>query len=291
MTATWSQGRWSEPRAVIGAREAARALGRSVRKLGNAGVYRDSKGDPVIVFASVSIGGWSGASLNLMRSTDEGETWSGPRRLVTSPVFDISTLVRSPPLPMSDGSILVPAYDELRHPYPSALMLSANGRVVGHRRIGASRHALQPVVVRFDDRSARAYMRAKPAHWVFVSDTSDAGRSWSDLTPIDIPSLDNPVAVERLDGDHLLVVYSARGSSDSDAGPLTLALSADGGRTWRPIHAISHDKGHARYPWLIAGPDGNYHLLYTRTIGPGSEIVHVRFSRDWLAARGGPPCR
>ena len=116
MTATYADGRWSTARAIIDARETARALGRYVRKLGNAVVYRDSRGNLVLIFASVSIGGWSGASLNLMRSADDGETWSVPRRLITSPLFDFSTLVRGPPVPMSDGSILIPAYDEfLQH--------------------------------------------------------------------------------------------------------------------------------------------------------------------------------
>ena len=42
----------------------------------------------------------------------------------------------------------------------------------------------------------------------------------------------------------------------------------------------------ARYPWLMAVADRHYHLFYTHAVAPGSEIVHVRFSRDWLAANG-----
>ena len=150
--------------------------------------------------------------------------------------------------------------------------------------------SLQPVIVRFDDRSARAYTRARLTQFALASDTSDAGWSWSELSPIGIPSRDNPVAVERLDGDNLLIAYNALNPSGV-VRPLTLALSADRGKSWRDIHAISHERGVSRYPWLMAGPDGHYHLFYTQTIKPGSEIAHVRFSPDWLAARGGPPCR
>ena len=274
---------------VINAPDTTRALGRYVRKLGNAVGYRDSRGELVLLYASVAIGGWSGASINLMRSTDDGETWSAPRRLVTSPLFNISTLVRGPPVPMRDGSVMVPTYDELTAPYSTVLVLAVDGRVIGHRRIGGGRNALQPVIVRFDERSARSYMRARRLQFAQTSDTADAGFSWSNQIPMDIPSLDNPVAVERLGGDHLLLSYNAPDARGT--GPLSLALSADRGRTWRLIHSFEHDRGVGRYPWLMSGPDGHYHLFYTRTTGQGSEIVHVRFGHGWLAARGGPPCR
>lgn len=290
MTATFSAGAWSTPRAIIGARAAGRAVGRYVRKLGNAVVYRDSRGRLVLLFATMSIGGWSAASLNMMHSTDDGETWSVPRRLVTSPVFDFSTLVRSPPVPMQGGAAMIPAYDELANPYPQAIVLADDGRVVGRRRIGDRRASLQPHVVRFDERSARVYTRARRTGFALASDTADAGWSWSALAATGLASLDNPVAVERIGDGHLLAVYNVRGPSDVVAGPLTLALSQDRGRSWRNIHAVDLGQGPARYPWLMAGPDGHYHLLFTQSVAPGSAIVHLRFSRDWLVAQGGPPC-
>jgi predicted neuraminidase len=290
MTATYANGVWSPARAIIGARQTARAVGRYVRKLGNAVVYRDSRGNLVLLFASMSIGGWSAASLNIMRSTNEGETWSAPRRLVTSPVFDFGTLVRSPPVPMSGSAVMVPAYDELANPYPEVIVLADDGRVVGRRRIGDRRASLQPQIVPFDDRAARVFTRARRTGYALAGETADAGWSWSSLVSMALPSLDNPVAALRLDGDTALIAYNARGLSDSVAGPLMLARSADRGRTWRDVHAMHHERGTARYPWLMAGPNGLYHLFYTHAAPPGSAIVHVRFSRDWLAARGGPPC-
>jgi predicted neuraminidase len=290
MTATYAQGRWSAPRTVIDPREASRALGRYVRKLGNAVIYRDSRGELVLIFASVSFGGWSAASPNLMRSSDDGETWSAPVPLVTSPLFNFSTLVRSPPLLMTNGSVLIPAYDELHHTYPEVLVLTDDGRVAGRRRIGARRFALQPAIVPFNDRVARAYMRAQRTLFAFTSDTADAGATWSDLVQIAIPSVDNPLAIERVAGDHMLAIFNDRGREGAAVGPLSVALSADRGKSWRVIHAIEHARGDSRYPWLMAGADRHYHLFYTQSLEPGSEIVHVRFSRDWLAAHGGPPC-
>jgi len=288
VSATFSQGRWSVPQKLVDAQIATRTLGRYVRKVGNAVIYRDSRGDLVLIFASISLGGWSAASLNLMRSKDEGETWSAPVGLVTSPVFNFSTLVRSPPLAMSDGSILIPSYDELESPYPLVIVLSDGGRVVGRRRIGSDRDALQPALVQFSGREARAYLRTKRAAHTWTSETADAGLNWSDLVPAQLPSSDSPVSAERLAGDHLLAIVNGR--REVGTGPLQFALSADRGKTWRIIHSIEHARGESRYPWLMMGPDRHFHLFYTQVLNPGSEIAHVRFSRDWLAARGGPPC-
>ena len=121
-----------------------------------------------------------------------------------------------------------------------------------------------------------------------VSETTDAGRSWSPLTPLVAPRINNQVAVQALDTEGLLIVYNDIIPGMRAAGQLMMALSSDGGASWRVIQAIDPDS--ARYPWLMTGPDNHYHLLYTRFLGAGSELVHIRFSRDWLAAHGGPPC-
>lgn len=275
---------------MIGARETAEATGRFTRKIGNSVAFRDNRGDLVLLYASISIGGWSGSSLNLIRSTDDGETWSPPRRLVTTPLFNYSTLVKAPPVLMAGGATMVPAYQEFVRPYPEVLVLDADGQVVGRRRIGSSTVALQPQLVPDGARSARVYMRARTTGRVVVSDTADAGWSWSPLTTIDVPSFDNPVAVARLDAGHALIVFNARGEGKRRTGPLLLSVSGNRDAAVRIIHTIDDSAVSARYPWLMHGPDGDYHLLFTRKLSAGSELVHIRFNRDWVAARGGLPC-
>src|SRR5204863_1028947 len=88
---------WSPESAVVTREFAQRHLRRSVRKLGNPVAGRDSKGRLCLYFVSVSVGGWAGSAVNLMVSEDEGETWSPPRRLIASPFFNISTLVKGAP--------------------------------------------------------------------------------------------------------------------------------------------------------------------------------------------------
>ncbi len=98
---------------VLATRESTQqGLSRYVRKLGNPVVALAPDQRLWLFYVSVSIGGWGGSAINAMHSEDMGETWSEPRRLVTSPFFNISTLVRGAPVFHDDGSIGLPVYHE-----------------------------------------------------------------------------------------------------------------------------------------------------------------------------------
>lgn len=310
MTSTSSDGGWSPPTAIADLRQTRRDTGRFTRKLGNPLVYRDAGGALVMLYVS-TLGGWSSASLNVMRSIDEGENWSSAGRLITSPLFNISTLVRSPVVAMSGGETLVPAYDEATRHYPIVMLFDRNGQVGGLRRIGNHTRLLQPHLLGQEGRSMRAYMRVRASTRperearaaglqpeieksvaARMSQSGDAGFSWSTPTATNIPAHNNPIAIERLSPKELLLAYNEQLRADGGAGQLTLALSSDDGAHWRVVHSIGEDTHTVRYPWLMTGPDGSLHLFHSRHGNQGGdyELVHTRISRDWLAARGGSPC-
>ena len=64
-----------------------RGLWRHVKKLGDPVIARATDGSLCFCLwmVTVSLGGWVGNSVTWARSTDEGASWSQPRRLVTSP--------------------------------------------------------------------------------------------------------------------------------------------------------------------------------------------------------------
>src|SRR5215471_2536051 len=67
---------WSKPRPVVTRESAERDLQRRIKKVGNSVVFSDKAGRLWLVYVTVSMGGWSGSSLNVTRSSDEGVTWS-----------------------------------------------------------------------------------------------------------------------------------------------------------------------------------------------------------------------
>ena len=291
-TSVYDAKTWTEPRTIMDAAATEKSVGVYVRKMGNPVVYRDAGGDLVMIFASVALGGWSGASLNMIRSADDGDVWSAPQRLVTTPTFNLSTLVKGPPVPLEGGFWLVPSYQGLVQRISEALLVDPAGRVIGRRRIGIG--ANQPQLAVTGRSQARVLMRAGETEPIRVSDTSDAGWSWSAMASIGLDSLDGPVAVASLGKGDLLMARSARSKIIHLATGMTLSVSQDGGTHWRDLFHVDEAlkiDGSMRYPWLTQAADGLYHLFFTLVRGQGSELIHVQFNRDWIAARGGPPCR
>jgi predicted neuraminidase len=295
MTATYDGRKWSTARAIIDAPATSEALGRYVRRLGNVTIYRDSRGDLVLIFASVGIGGWSGANLNLMRSRDDGETWSPPRRLTTMATFNFATNVRAPAVAAAGGLTLVPTSHEFPRRYPALMLLDEDGRVFGKRRIGLKYQGIQPFVLVLDEQRAVAFFRTRYDHLTPSSRTDYAGFSWSEPEETSVRNYDKPVAIGRLGGKRYFMIHNFVIPKEI-RGALTfmLELSEDEGRTWRPIGRLDFQldrKMQAKYPWLMVGPDDHFHLLFTLgTAKTGSELIHARFNRDWIAAKAGLPC-
>ena len=286
--------RWSAPRVIIDIPRTIEATGRYVKSLGNTLVYRDPAGELVLLYASVGIGRWSGASLNIMHSRDDGESWSTPRRLLTTPTFNFSTLVRSPAVAMEGGFTLVPAYQEFLRRFPEVLLLDRGGEVVGRRRIDNQQQAIQPLVIVLGAREALAFSRTGGgAGTVLISETLDAGWSWTSRASSPIPNFDKPVAGVRLDTGEILLIHNAPDSGGENNGPFVFTVSDDRGLSWRRLSRLALDRPGTmmHYPTLLAGSDGVYHLLFTHSLARGSQLIHVRFNRDWIAQSGGPVCR
>jgi predicted neuraminidase len=280
---------WSPERPVMTRELAQRSLQRHVRKLGNPVAGRDRGGRLCLFFVSVSVGGWAGSAINLMVSEDEGETWGPPRRLIASPFFNISTLVKGPPVQLADGTIALPVYHEFLGKFGELLRVDADGRVIGKTRLSWGKSSLQPVIVPRSDNEAVAFMRyaGDPPARILMIRTSDAGAHWGAPVKTALPNPNSAVASVLLAGGPLLLAFN---NAEENRENLALALSSDFGNTWRVARSLEGESllPHApvpeySYPWIMQDRAGNVHALYTwgRT-----HIKHVVFNRAWLEGGG-----
>jgi predicted neuraminidase len=201
---------WGEEFKLISRQTTQNILQRNIRKLGNP-VLALAPDDRVWLFyVSVSLGGWAGSSINTMYSDDSGHSWSQPKRLITSPFLNISTLVRNPPVFHEDGSIGLPIYHEFLGKFAEYLYLAPDGQIIDKIRISNGNDSLQPAVVPLDEDSAVALLRnAGRAHGkVLASFSHDRGETWSELQPADAWNPNSAVAAINEGDDDILVALN-----------------------------------------------------------------------------------
>ena len=171
--------KWGSESTLFERHQIERSLWRYVKKLGNPVIARAPDGSIWLWMVNVSLGGWAGSAITWSRSMDEGSNWSQPRRLVTSPFLNISTLVKGAPFALADGQIGLPVYHEFVTKFGEILRIDPQGRVVDKVRIPGSQTSLQPVVLVTGPKNAQVYMRSGDAKALMTSTTDDAGKTWS----------------------------------------------------------------------------------------------------------------
>lgn len=281
-------GTWEPERALVQREALERDLHRYVRKLGNPVAGRDQRGRMWLFFVSVSVGGWAGSAINAIVSDDEGRTWSPPRRLIASPFFNISTLVKGPLVLLADGTMALPVYHEMIGKFGELLRLDSEGRVIGKTRLSWGTSSLQPVVVPRSETQAVAFMRyaGDPPGRVLLVRTSDAGAHWTAPEKTALPNPNSAVGSVLLAGGPLVLAFN---NAESDRESLSLAVSNDFGGSWRVARELEGASTSPRapvpeysYPWVMQDRAGDVHVLYT---WGRSRIKHVVFNRAWLEGR------
>jgi predicted neuraminidase len=274
---------WSPPRAIVTRESAARELKRTVRKIGNPVIFADAAGTVWLVYVTVSLGGWSGSSLNLTTSTDGGATWARSRRLTLSPFLNIAELVKNRPVPLADGGWAVPIYHELAARFSEILWLRRidGGVRATKTRVTRGQAGFQPALVALDDRRALAVMRdVGSTRRIWTARTDDAGDGWAASEPLDLPNPDSGLDAIRIGDGRLLLAFN---DSTSGRENLRLAISRDDGRTWTRVATLAEESGgDFSYPFLLQSRSGDVHVVYS---WKRRQIRHVVFNPAWLDER------
>ena len=231
--------RWSDEQVVVTREQTQQALHRYVSKLGNPVVARAADGSLRLFYVTVSLGGWAGSSITSMTSSDDGATWSSPKRLITSPFLNISTLIKGTPFLYQDGTLGLPVYHEFISKFAEILRLDPQGNVLDKQRLAAGgQGTLQPVLFMQSERQARVMMRydgnQSPFHAITVT-TQDAGQHWSPPSKSTMRNSDAALTGLTLADGRMLAVYN-----DLEHGreALSLMISNDAGETWQQVNKL-----------------------------------------------------
>ena len=277
---------WSAPTVVMDRVSAEKGLLRYIAKLGNPVPSRLPDGRLQLFFVTVSIGGWAGSSISAITSDDEGLTWSHPRRLIASPLLNLSTLVKSPSVSFTDGLLGLPAYHEWVGRFGEFLRVDA-GRVIDKRRMSSGRSAIQPLIFVNDAQDASAYFRQTRSSGlpkqIPVSSTQNAGQNWQQSEDLAIANPNSAVAgVTLKSGARILALNNI----EYGRHRLVLMMSSNKSGQWQTIEVLEDDEAlpdaqrkEFSYPYMITVDGDDAHLAYT---WDRKKIRHRYFSGAWL---------
>jgi predicted neuraminidase len=285
LSAVWDSvtKQWG-PASVVLDREGAQAgLGRYIAKLGNPVPMRNINGQLQLYVVAVSIGGWAGSSISVMRSDDDGVTWSGPKRLITTPLLNLSTLVKGSGFLFADGTMGIPVYHEWIGKYGELIRLDPTGQMLDKRRMTSGRGTLQPIVFIDDAKHASAYFRQARrtgAKQIPVSHTASAGERWELAPDLSLPNPNAAIAGVELSDRTRLMVFN-----DLEHGRHRLVLAAawpnqnqadasqpakNNYSPWKTIGVLEDEtasttnpKEEFSYPYMSLNQQGQVLLVYT----------------------------
>jgi predicted neuraminidase len=281
--ATRSPGKdWNPPRGIFGRDPVAKELNRYIKKIGNPLIFTDSEDHLWLIFVTVSVGGWSGSSLNVKISYNGGKTWTKSQRLTLSPFFNVSELVRNNPLPLSDKGFVVPIYHECIGTFSELLWIwpGKNGKPFKYHktRLTWGKRFIQPSIVALSPSLAAVFFRSHRSNSrIAMSLSEDALNTWTTPQYLDLPNPGAGLNAIKLSDNRILLAYNHHPQGREN---LSLAVSEKNGLNWQQVAALEDTPGEEfSYPYMLRTQDGNIHLVYTWR---RKRIKHLVFNEAWI---------
>jgi predicted neuraminidase len=212
-----------------------------------AGLYGPIRAKPLVLPDGIIVSGSSVESYQswacwIERSSDGGKTWS-----TFGPITVASEMVRSG----GSGDALV------QSPVSP--------------QTGAAEGIIQPSVISLGGKRLRFYARSTARIGkICVADSSDAGITWTQARPIDLPNPNSGIDALALRDGRIVLVYN---HSSTERTPLNLAVSKDG-EHFRMFYTLEDEPGEYSYPAIIQARNGDLHITYTWR---RQRIRHVTF--------------
>jgi len=202
----------------------------------------------------------------LLRSDDDGHTWSEPHALPVG----IWGPIRNKPLVLSDRSLLCPSSTELGEWRVHFERTDDSGRTwtsTGSIEEPEPLHAIQPTLIPWPSGRLQALCRSG-SDCIVETWSEDEGRSWSPLACTELPNPNSAIDAALLPDGRALLVYNPTlndmGIPHACRGRLAIAVSEDG-KAWLEVKRLEggDDEEEFSYPAVIVSRDGLVHITYT----------------------------
>ncbi len=276
---------WTAPGVLINREDSSGELKRYVKKIGNPVIFSDRKDRLYLFYSTVSIGGWSGTSINYKISLDRGTTWTASRKMVLSPFLNLTNNVKNKGIVLDDGSIVLPVYHEFIKKYSQMVRIQPDTYEIEYKITKATHEhkAIQPSILPNEKRGLVAFFRnmdRDERKYILMAESSDLGHTWTALQNTTLPHPNSGFDMIMLsNGSYLGSINKAFHNRDN----LTLVISSDRGRTWKELKVIENNPDNEySYPSISRSDRGLLHITYTYE---RKRIKHIVFNEAWILSQ------
>jgi predicted neuraminidase len=245
-------GRWTPPVEVVNGVQ----LDGTRQPCWNPVLFQPRQG-PLLLFYKVGPdpSHWWGM---LVSSSDDGKTWTAPRKLPAG----ILGPIKNKPIQLADGTLLCGSSTEdagWRVHFERTPDLGKTWMSTKPLNYPTEFGAIQPTILVHKRNSLQALCRTKQQGVIAELWSRNNGENWDPMKATSLPNPNSGIdAVTLKDGRHVLVYnHTTRGRT-----PLNVAISTDG-KEWRPVVTLESESGEYSYPAVIQTRDGLVHATYT----------------------------
>ena len=276
---------WTDTEVLITRDDSSRELKRYVKKIGNPVIFSDKKDMLYLFYSTVSIGGWSGTSINYKTSLDRGTTWTASRKMLLSPFLNLTNNVKNKAVVLDDGSVILPVYHEFIKKYSQMVRVRPYVYGVNYEinKATSEHKAIQPSLLPEEEKVLVAFFRnmdSDEKKYILMAESNDLGNTWTGLQSTTLPHPNSGFDMIRLSNGYYL---GAINKSFDNRDNLTLVISGDRGRTWKDLKVIESDPDNEySYPSISMSEEGLYHMTYTYE---RKRIKHVVFNEAWIKSQ------
>ncbi|MDQ6758700.1 MAG: exo-alpha-sialidase [Acidobacteriota bacterium] len=201
-----------------------------------AGLYGPVRAKPLVMADGTIVSGTSVESFRswaawIERSTDNGLTWTKFGPITVEPKT-------AAPAGGGDAPPDVPGSNDWKY----------------------TEGIIQPSVVSLGGKKLRLYARSTSRTGkICVADSSDAGVTWTQARPIDVPNPNSGIDAVALQDGRVVLIYN---NTPRGRSPLNLAVSKDG-EHFRMFHTLEDTPGEYSYPAMVQAKNGDLLITYT----------------------------
>jgi predicted neuraminidase len=288
---SWEKGTdvtiWSSVRSSSGVWTYPRQLEKVVGvAMWNPVLFRNSDG-AILLFYKVgaTIQKWK---TYIIRSIDEGKTWSSPEELVPGDEGGRGP-VKNKPILLHDGKTIVAPASIENEVWEAFVDISEDGARTWHasdfvplRRSGYNiqmvdqpyskyrcfgNGIIQPTLWEDNDHVLHMLTRSTSSS-IFRSDSTDGGKTWGMAYAFGLPNNNSGIDLVKLPSGALVLAYNPVGNLPNyykgPRTPIALAYSNDNGETWVEILVMEDGPGDFAYPAIVCNGHNEILITYTQ---------------------------